>query len=64
MHEPGHPFVEKGCLQLDPEEFGIMQVERMIQVAFHRGQIDAVVFNAGMVAHHGEAEHREKQDQH
>jgi hypothetical protein len=50
-------------LKLKPEEVGIVRVKRWIQIAFHRGQIDAVVFDAWMVAHHGEAEDCKKQGQ-
>ena len=56
VHEPGYPFVEKCGLQLSTEEFGIVRVERRIQVALYGREINAVIFDAGVVSHHGEGQ--------
>ena len=63
VNERGNPLVKEAGLHLKPEKVGVVGIKRGIQIALHRGQIDAVVFEAGMVAHHGHAEHREKQGQ-
>jgi len=36
--------------------------KRWIQVRFHGGQIDSVVFKTGMVAHDQKTQHREEQN--
>ena len=50
--EAGDQFVEDGCLKLNAEEIGIVRKERRIQIALDRGEVERVVFQAGMVAHH------------
>jgi hypothetical protein len=49
--------------QLDAEEVGVMGEERGLQVGLDAGEIDAVVFHAGVVAHDEEAERGEKKGQ-
>jgi hypothetical protein len=56
MHESCNPFVENGGLQLGAEKLGVVGIKRRIHIAFYRGKIDPVVFNAGMVPHHREGQ--------
>ena len=45
------------------EKVCVVRIKRWILVVFNRCQINAVVFEAGMVAHHRDAERREKDGQ-
>ena len=58
MNETGYPFVEESCLELYPEELGIMRIEGGVQIAFYGCQIDTVIFNAGVIAHHRNGDER------
>jgi len=40
-----------------------MRIKGWIQISLDSRQIDAVVFETGMVAHHGNAQRREKDGQ-
>jgi hypothetical protein len=48
---PGDEFVEDGGLELESEKFGIVGEESGVQIAFDRGQIEGVVFEAGVISH-------------
>ena len=61
-NEMSHPAVEDGGLHLQLEEIRIVGVESGIQVGLYGGQIDSVVLEAGMVAHHNEAEHGKREN--
>ena len=56
-----HPHVELRRLQLQPEKIRVVRVEGRVQIGFNRSQLDAVVFKAGVVAHHHESQRREEQ---
>ena len=58
LDETGDPFVEESCLELHPEELGVMLVEGWIQVPFYGCQINAVIFDAGVIAHHRHGDER------
>ena len=40
-----------------------MRIERGIQVALYGGQIDTIVFDAGVIAHHRDRERRKRQNE-
>ena len=56
-------LVEERRLQLDSKELGIMRVERGVEIAFYRGEIDTVVFEPGVITHHHEGQNRKEKYQ-
>ena len=61
--ETGDPLIEEGGLHLYAEECRIVRIESRIQVAFYGGEIDAVIFDARVIAHHGDRKDREAEQQ-
>ena len=57
-----HAAVEDGGLHLQPEKICVVREECRIEVGFYGGQIDSVVFQAGMVAHHQKSQQREEKN--
>ena len=51
------PFIEKRRLQLDAEERRIVRIKCRVQVTFDGGQVYAVIFESGVIAH---CRHRQK----
>ena len=49
-------LVEDSGLELDGEEFSVMREECRIQIAFDRGQVEGVIFEAGVISHDEEGE--------
>ena len=62
-HKVRHPRVEYAGAHLQLEESRVVREESRIQIRLDGGQVDAVVFDAGVVPHDAEAKHRERQDQ-
>ncbi len=56
----GDRAVEDGGLRLKPEKVGIVGIESGIEVGFYCGEVDAVVFDAGVVAHDCEGKNRKQ----
>ena len=52
LDETCDPLVEECCLKLYTEELGVMLVEDWVQVAFYGRQINAIIFDARVIAHH------------
>ena len=53
MREPdrgGYDFVKDRGLQLNREEVGIVRIQTWVQVALDGGEVDAVVFRAGVIS--------------
>jgi len=63
MNESGDPFVKEGCLKLNAEEFRIVRVKCGIQVALYGCEVNAVVFDSGVITHHRHRNEREREDQ-
>lgn len=61
--ECGNRLVKDCGLELDAEELGIVRVERGIEVSFDGAQVNAVVLQAGVVAHHQEGQKRKADNQ-
>jgi hypothetical protein len=57
------PAIEDRSLELEAEKLGVVGKEGRVQVAFDGRKVNAVIFNAGMVAHDGEREPCKAQDQ-
>ena len=57
------PAIEDSGLELETEELGVVGIESGIQIGLDGRKVNAVIFNAGMVAHHGERERCKAQDQ-
>ena len=58
-NKTGDAFIEERSFGLKFEEGGILRVKGWIQITFHRGEVDAVVLNAGVIAHDCKAEQGE-----
>ena len=61
--EVGHQGDEEGGLGLQAKEVGIVREESRIEAGFDRGEIDAVVFETGVVSHDGESDQGEQKDE-
>ena len=62
MNKVGHPAIKECRLHLQPEKIRIVRKQRGVEVGLHRGQIDAVVFKAGVVPHHQKTKRRKQQN--
>jgi hypothetical protein len=58
----GDEFVEDGGLELEAEKFGIVGEQSGVQIPFDRGQIEGVVFEAGVIPHDEEGEDGERSE--